>query len=80
VISLTSALHYGGWRHVVGTLWSVYDTAAADVADRVYPALVSGGRLDASGAAAALHHTVRELRDGHRDRPAAWAPFIHFGP
>jgi CHAT domain-containing protein len=40
-ITLAAALQYVGYRHVVATSWSVYDAAAADVAERVYNRLVS---------------------------------------
>ncbi|MET7426450.1 CHAT domain-containing protein [Dactylosporangium sp. NPDC005555] len=80
VISVASAMHHGGWRHVVGALWPVEDTAAADVAAAVYPPLVRDGRLRPEGGALALHHAVRALRDRQPHRPAAWAPFVHLGP
>jgi CHAT domain len=28
-INLAAALQYAGWRHVIGTLWSIWDTSAA---------------------------------------------------
>jgi CHAT domain-containing protein len=39
-ITLAAALHYAGWRHVIATLWSVSDIAAAEVAEDVYSQLV----------------------------------------
>ena len=79
-INIATAMQYAGWRHVIGTLWSVWDHAAATVTAGVYPALVHDGALDPTHAAHALHHTVRRLRDKHPDRPGNWAPFIHTGP
>ncbi|MER6202584.1 CHAT domain-containing protein [Streptomyces sp. NPDC001586] len=35
-ITLSAALHIAGFRHVIGTLWSVYDRAAADVTRDFY--------------------------------------------
>lgn len=48
VITLAAAMHYGGSRHVIGTLWSVYDDTAADVSESVHRdlagSLAAGGR------------------------------------
>ncbi|WP_406633890.1 CHAT domain-containing protein [Amycolatopsis sp. WGS_07] len=79
-ITLTAALHHAGWRHVVGTLWSVWDTAAADISRDTYARLAAGGSLDPSAAAEALHHAVRGFRQRNRRRPSGWAPFVHVGP
>jgi hypothetical protein len=79
-ITLAAALHYTGYRHVIATLWSVWDAEAAQVAKDVYAELVAGGGLDARNAAGALHTAVSRLRDGHRDRPSVWTPFAHTGP
>jgi tetratricopeptide (TPR) repeat protein len=87
-VSLAAALHYVGWRHVVGTLWSVWDADAARITKGVYQRLGSGTSqpagvdLDPSAAAEALHDTLREYRRrDHYDRePSRWAPFLHIGP
>ena len=44
MMTLAVAMHYGGSRHVVGTLWSVYDDTAADVSEHVYRHLVGNDR------------------------------------
>jgi CHAT domain-containing protein len=79
-IALAAALHYTGYRHVIATLWSVWDAEAAQVAKDVYQAVVPDGILHADGAAEALHHAVRRLRAERRDRPSVWTPFAHTGP
>ncbi|GIF77258.1 CHAT domain-containing protein [Asanoa siamensis] len=79
-ITLAAALHYTGYRHVIATLWSVWDDEAAEVADNVYGAIVRDGVLHADEAAAALHHATRALRDRHRNAPSVWTPFTHTGP
>ncbi|MBW8705633.1 hypothetical protein MBT84_39105 [Streptomyces sp. MBT84] len=77
-MAVTSALQYTGWRQVVGTLWSVGATTAAEVTAGVYDALASDGTLDTGEAAQALYEAVRELRRaGHP--PRVWAPFVHSG-
>jgi CHAT domain-containing protein/tetratricopeptide (TPR) repeat protein len=79
-MTIAAALQYAGWRHVIGTLWSLSDGVAAQVSRGVYGRLVRDGVLYPDGAAAALHHTVRELREARPDQPSRWAPFIHSGP
>ncbi|BCJ76947.1 hypothetical protein CS0771_64910 [Catellatospora sp. IY07-71] len=79
-ITLAAALHYTGYRHVIATLWSIWDDEAAQIAKEVYEAVAHGGVLRADLAAEALHHAVRRLRDRHRDRPSVWTPFAHTGP
>jgi CHAT domain-containing protein len=42
-MSLAAALHYTGFRHVVATQWSVYDSIASDVSRLFYrEAIVDG--------------------------------------
>jgi len=79
-ITLTAALHYTGYRHVIGTLWSVYDETTAEVADAVYNELTSDEQFDAARSAYALHNAIRYLRDARRLPPSAWTPFTHTGP
>ncbi|MEZ0116013.1 tetratricopeptide (TPR) repeat protein [Catenulispora sp. EB89] len=87
-VNLAAALHYAGWRHVIGTLWSVWDADSARITKGVYqrlsksttqPAGVNGAL---SAAAEALHHTLREYRrrDRYDHEPSRWAPFLHIGP
>jgi tetratricopeptide (TPR) repeat protein len=80
VITLAAGLHYAGWRHVIGTLWTVGDTAAAELTRLVYPALIVDGTIDPSGAAEALHHAQRHFRAHHPGEPSRWALFTHTGP
>ena len=77
-ISLAAAMHYTGYRHVIGTLWSVYARAAALVADDIYTELTLGGTPTAERAANALHTAILRLRDSQP--PSWWTPFIHIGP
>jgi CHAT domain-containing protein len=79
-ITLAAALHYTGYRHVIATLWSVWDAEAAQVAEDVHTALTHDGGLDAGNAAHALHEAVRRLRTSCPDRPSVWTPFAHTGP
>lgn len=79
-ISLTVAIHRTGYRHVVGTLWSIDDAVSARMFAELYKIMLAGGTLDATGAGAALHRVLRDMRNGHREDPLRWAPFMHVGP
>ncbi|MGH3947521.1 MAG: CHAT domain-containing protein [Pseudonocardiaceae bacterium] len=80
-ITLAAALHYTGYRHVIGTLWSVYDSVGtADLWATVYRNMVVDGRLCPERSAEALHQATLALRDRHPHRPSTWTPFVHIGP
>lgn len=79
-ITLTAALHYTGYRQLIGTMWTVYDETAADVAEAVYADLTSTGQFEPSYAAVALHTAIRHLRDAKHLPPGDWSPFTHTGP
>lgn len=79
MMTLATAMRYGGSSHVIATLWTVYDTIAADVAELVYEHLTRHGRPDSRDAGAALHLAVRELRRRHPGHPSVWTPFVHIG-
>ena len=69
-----------GYRHVIATLWSIYDSPAPEIADAVYATLNCKGTLDASRTPHALHHAIAVLRARHPTDPLAWAPYLHTGP
>jgi hypothetical protein len=79
VITLTAAMHYAGFRHVIGTLWSVDDTVAADVTEAFYRK-AGGEAFTPSRAATALHAAVAEVRAAKALPLTQWLPFTHTGP
>jgi CHAT domain-containing protein len=79
-IHLAAAMQLLGYRHVIATLWSIYDSPAPDIADTVYATLTATGAPGANHAAHALHHAVTALRSKHPTEPLAWAPYLHTGP
>ena len=68
--------HFAGYRHVVATLWPIYDPVAPVFARAVYRAITEGGVGD---AALAVHETARRLRD-KGEPPIVWAAHFHMGP
>jgi len=78
-LHLGAALHMAGCRDVVGTLWTVPDTSAAEIMERLYGHLRRDGELQPGLAAEALHLAVRDLRSEAADLCGAWAPFVHMG-
>ncbi len=79
-ITTVTAFQHAGWQHVIGTLWAVWDDAAAEVAAAFYTEQLRGGEFTPATSAQALHHAVRGLRDREPHRPSIWAPFVHTGP
>lgn len=77
-VHIASALQLAGFRHVIGTLWPVRDSAAGRIADDFHTGMAPSWEAD--GAAAALHRAVRALRDDAPDEPSRWAAHIHLGP
>lgn len=80
-VHITAAFQLAGYRNVIGTLWPVYEHAAALIASDVYADLTrERAQLpDTRGTALALHQAVRRLRADHPDDPAVWAAYIHTG-
>lgn len=78
---LASAFQLAGFPHVIGTLWSLDDRFAVEVAARFYRALrdPGTGQLDTGRAAYALHDVIRSERDRHPGRPSLWAAHLHSG-
>ncbi|RDA91099.1 hypothetical protein CP533_6693 [Ophiocordyceps camponoti-saundersi (nom. inval.)] len=67
-IHLVNALQLAGFRHVIGTLWTVSDEHCMDVARVLYETLRDNGMTD-EAVCKGLHTATRELRDrGVRNR------------
>ncbi|MDO3704725.1 CHAT domain-containing protein [Micromonospora sp. C28SCA-DRY-2] len=80
-ISLGTAFQLAGFRHVIGSLWSISDAVTVRLCDRLYAGLAAGpGRIDPERAAVALHGAVRETRHALREAPELWAAYVHVGP
>ncbi|MFD7501788.1 CHAT domain-containing protein [Streptomyces sp. NPDC059850] len=79
VITLASAFQLCGYRHVIGSLWTLKDAVTPALARDLYGAL--GAARSTAGSARALHRAVQRLRAERRyARPLFWASMIHIGP
>ncbi|MCM2417386.1 CHAT domain-containing protein [Streptomyces sp. RKAG293] len=80
-VSLASTLHLAGYRHVIGTLWEVWDRVYADVTEPFYQGLLSGAEgFDPDRSARALHHALVVMRSRYPHIPSLWAAHVHVGP
>jgi CHAT domain len=80
-IKLAAALHYTGYRHVIGTFWSVSDSAPTiELIGNVYRHVTVDGSFRPDRSARALHQATRSLRDSYPDHPSVWTSFAHTGP
>ncbi|MGW0881500.1 CHAT domain-containing protein [Streptomyces sp. NPDC002671] len=76
-ISFAAAVQLAGFRHVVGTLWSIGDAEASSFAGRVYENLSRQDVLDPAGA---LHAALRAVRGDSPQAVVGWGPYVHVGP
>ncbi|KAI9569442.1 CHAT domain-containing protein [Boletus coccyginus] len=78
-IHITAGMLFAGYGGVIGTMWSISDKLAPDVARDVYGQLFrSGTRPDYRDAARALHDAIGRLRHSNASF-IEWLPFIHVG-
>ena len=78
-IHVAAGMLFAGYGGVIGTMWSISDKLAPDVARDVYQQLFRNGtRPDYREAARALHGAVGRLREGNASF-VEWLPFIHVG-
>ncbi len=79
-INLVNAMHLAGYRHVIGTLWSVPDPVMGRLVKDFHHRSSSDGRFRPDTSARALHAAVQNLRQRYPEHPSRWAPFVHTGP
>jgi len=79
-ITLSAALHYAGFRHVVGTLWNLAERVARTAFADMYEQLArEDGTFDPTESARALAHAVDQLR-ASGESLHSWAALVHIGP
>lgn len=76
-LHLALSCQVAGYRHTVGTMWSVLDRPAVEMAGRFYANLTVDGRLAHETAAYALHRAVLHVR--HTSPIQVWAAYLHAG-
>ncbi|KAJ7641886.1 CHAT domain-containing protein [Roridomyces roridus] len=80
-VHLAAGMMLAGYRGVIGTMWSIRDQDAPQVAADVYSHLFKISPPESTKAAEALHLAVRKLQEklGANNSFRRWVPFIHFG-
>ncbi|KAF5329093.1 hypothetical protein D9611_014285 [Ephemerocybe angulata] len=89
-VHLAAGMLAAGYRRVIGTMWSIGDSAAQDVSVAFYEYLftlreatvTTDSRFDGTDSAHALHHATQKLRlllDDSEQALLTWIPFVHFG-
>jgi CHAT domain-containing protein len=79
-VHIAGGMMLAGYRGVVGTMWSIKDDLAPEIADRFYAHIMRGGkRPDNREAAEALHMSVQQLRKEAGVPLTDWIPFVHLG-
>ena len=79
-IHIAAGMLFAGYGGVVGTMWSISDKLAPDVARDVYEYLFRNGtRPDYREAARALHEAIGCVREMSNVSFDEWVPFIHVG-
>ncbi|KAL2147927.1 hypothetical protein VTI28DRAFT_3405 [Corynascus sepedonium] len=71
-IHLVSACQLAGFRHVVGTLWTVSDAFCVDVARRFYETLRDEGVTSDAAVCRGLHLAMHELRNASTETVTAY--------
>lgn len=79
-LHVAASLQAAGFRHVVGTLWSVEDQSAASFTAAVYARLGDGAGLDPARTAFAVHEATKLAREEDPYDPMRWAQWFHSGP
>lgn len=81
-VTLAAAFQLAGYPHVIGTLWSIRDDLAPEIAQHVYYQLTTAGTagLDTTDTAVALDAAIRSVRGQPGIGPLLWAPYLHLGP
>ncbi|KAG8749544.1 hypothetical protein FRC11_011205, partial [Ceratobasidium sp. 423] len=79
-IHLASGMLMAGYPSVIATMWSIHDSDAPFVADKVYAQLMKDGKVGNGEAGKALHYAVAALRDEVGEKEfGRWVPYIHIG-
>jgi CHAT domain-containing protein len=83
-VHLAAGMLAAGYRRVVGTMWSIGDKPAQEIAESFYDYLWSHGEdtTDMSQSAYALHHAIQRIRgtlDHSEQSLLTWIPYVLYG-
>ncbi|KAG8699856.1 hypothetical protein FRC08_005069 [Ceratobasidium sp. 394] len=79
-VHLAAGMIVAGYRAVIATMWSIHDSDAPVIAEKVYGSLLKDGVPDARRAGQALHEAVDYLRNKVGEKEySRWVPYVHFG-
>ncbi|KAF8072205.1 CHAT domain-containing protein [Lyophyllum atratum] len=80
-IHLAAGLLFAGFNSIIGTMWSIKDDDAPQVAKKVYEHLFKDGKEpEVLQSAHALHIAVQDLRSRYGNTSfSSWVPYIHIG-
>ena len=78
-IHIVAGMLFAGYSGVIGTMWSISDRLAPDIANDVYEELFQDGKQpDYQEVVQALHIATKHARD-RDEKSFDWVPFIHVG-
>ncbi|KAJ2935033.1 hypothetical protein H1R20_g2042, partial [Candolleomyces eurysporus] len=87
-VHLAAGMLAAGYRGVVGTMWSIKDKYASEIAESFYDDLLTrsaaAGAPDIDGrhAGQSLHHAITHgirKKLGNTPESLVWVPYVHFG-
>ncbi|RXW25659.1 hypothetical protein EST38_g189 [Candolleomyces aberdarensis] len=88
-VHLAAGMLAAGYRGVVGTMWSIKDKYASEIAESFYDDLLTrsaaagGPDVDGRHAGQSLHHAIthgiRRKLDNTPKSLLVWVPYVHFG-
>ncbi|KAK7008278.1 CHAT domain-containing protein [Favolaschia claudopus] len=80
-VHLAAGMLLAGYRSVIGTMWTIEDNYAPQVAKAVYTHLLETSPPDSTRAAEALHFAIKQLQESLVPEKSFlyWVPFVHFG-
>lgn len=79
-LTIASAFQVAGYKHVIGTLWSINDSLAVYFASLFYEHAIVDGRLSPERAAGALAAVTARIANEYPEYPVLWSSYIHTGP
>lgn len=79
-LTLAAAMQFGGFRAIIGTLWSMHDVDGPPLAENFYKHMTRNGldNVDVRDSATALHEAVKQMQEDGVPLER-WSTFVHIG-